>query len=126
MKIEEEKNKWHNLCKLFKDIDIFYYPEYGKLFELHGDGQPFLFVYYQSSKDLVIYPFLKRSLNQIAGLQNLNQNLFDITSPYGFGGYLPSSSKVDMGKFFTCFHKYCQDNNIISEFVRFHPILGKY
>jgi hypothetical protein len=120
---ESERDQWRTIYNLFKEIDVLYLPEYGKLFYLHGDGEPFLFVYYQSEKDIVIYPFLKRSLRQVSGLQDLEKNLFDITSPYGYGGYLPSSSKVNMGKFFSCFHNYCHDNNIISEFVRFHPIL---
>jgi len=118
-----DRKKWFDLYQSFRDVDIFYYPEYAKLFEIHGDGEAFLFVYYQSSKDIVIYPFLKRSLRQISWLKDIEHNLYDITSPYGYGGYLPSSSIIDMEKFFTCFHNYCKDNNIISEFVRFHPIL---
>jgi serine/alanine adding enzyme len=119
----DERNKWLEICQFFSEIDVFYYPEYGKLFELHGDGEPLLFVYYQSEKDIIIYPFLKRPLRQISGLHNIKENLFDITSPYGYGGYLPSSSNIDMERFFAAFHNYCKGNNIISEFVRFHPVL---
>ena len=118
-----ERNIWRSLYKSFENIDIFYYPEYAKLFELHGDGEAFLFVYYQSPKDIVIYPFLKRSLRQTPGFKNININLFDITSPYGYGGYLRNSESVNMEQFFDCFHQYCLNNNIISEFIRFHPIL---
>ena len=115
-----ERAKWKSICESFENIDIFFYPEYAKLFELHGDGEPFLFVYYHSPKDIVIYPFLKRSLFQ---MHDNNINLFDITSPYGYGGYLRNSETVDMEQFSDCFQEYCKENNMISEFIRFHPIL---
>jgi serine/alanine adding enzyme len=118
-----ERSIWSSLYKSFNKIDIFYYPEYLKLFELHGDGEAFLFVYYQSPQDIVIYPFLKRSLRQTPWFKNIKVNLFDITSPYGYGGYLRNSESVNMEQFFNCFHQYCLNNNIISEFIRFHPIL---
>jgi lipid II:glycine glycyltransferase (peptidoglycan interpeptide bridge formation enzyme) len=90
---------------------------------MHGDGEAFLFVYYQSPKDIVIYPFLKRSLWQTPGFENVKLNLFDITSPYGYGGYLRNSELVNMEQFSDCFCEYCKENNIVSEFIRFHPII---
>ena len=50
MKIKMKRDKWAEIYRSFDDIDIFYLPEYAKLFELHGDGEPFLFIYYQSKK----------------------------------------------------------------------------
>ncbi len=118
-----ERIKWLELCNSFKGIDVYFYPQYLKLFELNGDGEPFLFVYYQSPDEIVIYPFLKRSLSQISWLKNIDGNLFDITSPYGFCGYLSNSNNINKETFFNFLSEYCYQNNIITEFIRFHPIL---
>lgn len=119
-----QRQKWHAICNLFNKIDIFYYPNYVRLFELHGEGEPYLFVYYQSSKDIGIYPFFKRTLKNLPGVEKVGEDVYDIASPYGYSGYLRNSDKVNMEQFYDCFQEYCKGNNIISEFIRFHPILG--
>jgi serine/alanine adding enzyme len=119
-----QRQKWREICNSFDKIDIFYFPEYAKLFELHGDGKPYLFVYYESSEDLVIYPFLKRSVSELFRYQKIKNNLYDIISPYGYNGYLRNNNTINMDEFFNLFNGYCNNNNIISEFVRFHPLLN--
>jgi hypothetical protein len=119
-----QRQKWQEICNSFDNVDIFYYPEYSRLFELHGDGKPHFFIYHIPPDSLVIYPFLKRPLNELIKYKNINKNLFDITSPYGYNGYLRNNSSIDMEKFYNCFHSYCIDNNIVSEFIRFHPLLN--
>lgn len=120
----DQRQKWRRICESFENIDIFYCPEYSRLFELHGDGKPYLFVYHSSCEGLVIYPFLKRPLSEIIRYQKINKNLFDITSPYGYNGYLRNNNSIDMEKFHNCFHDFCKKNNIVSEFIRFHPLLN--
>jgi hypothetical protein len=120
----DQRQKWRQLCNSFENIDVFFFPEYARLFELHGDGRPYLFVYKNSSRDLVIYPFLKRSLSEFFRYQKIDKNLFDITSPYGYNGYLRNNNTINMEEFYNHFHDYCNNNNIISEFVRFHPLLN--
>ncbi|MDD3579944.1 MAG: peptidoglycan bridge formation glycyltransferase FemA/FemB family protein [Desulfobacca sp.] len=121
-----EREKWRSLCQRFKDIDIFYYPEYAYLFQLKGDGQAKCFVYYESDEDVVIYPFLQRPINELSIFHDLPDYLIDIVTPYGYGGYLQSSSRVDMEKFYAVFKQYCRENNIVSEFIRFHPLLENH
>jgi hypothetical protein len=122
----DERNKWQAIASSFKDIDIFYYPNYLKIFELHGDGKPYLFVYYSSAEDMVIYPFLKRNLKEIIQLDGIMGNTFDITSPYGYGGYLRNTGAPNMEEVYAYFHNYCVENKIISEFVRFHPLIQNH
>src|SRR5699024_5576198 len=48
-----------------------------------------------------------------------------IVTPYGYGGPLVvEGNDMDalVKEFEKEFHKYCEENNIVSEFVRFHPI----
>ncbi len=122
----EQRQKWRAICQSFREIDIYFYPEYVYLFELNGDGKATCFVYYESADDLVIYPFLRRSINELSIFRDIPNNLIDITTPYGYGGYLRSSAQVNMERFYSEFSIYCQQNNIVSEFIRFHPILRNY
>lgn len=53
---------------------------------------------------------------------------YDIETPYGYGGILTDNILTEDTKenFLKTFTKYCNDNNIISQFVRFHPLLNNY
>ncbi len=121
-----QREKWRSLCRSFKEIDIFFYPEYVYLFELKGDGKAQCFVYYDGDRGIVIYPFLIRAIKEESFLHDISPNFRDITSPYGHGGYLRNNEQVKMKGFFRKFHDFCDDNNIISEFIRFHPLLDNY
>ena len=122
----EQRQKWHAICESFPNIDIYFYPEYAYLFELHGDGKAHCFVYYHSADNLVIYPFLKRRINELPIAGDFPREIFDIITPYGYGGYIRSSDNVDMIQFHNQFLDYCRTNNIVSEFVRFHPLFNNH
>lgn len=122
----EDRQKWRSICQSFKEIDIFYYPEYVHLFERKGDGKAHCFVYYEGGNGIVIYPFLKRRINELPIFHDISDNLTDIISPYGYSGYLRNISAVNMNNFINNFHNYCSQNNIVSEFIRFHPILNNF
>ena len=53
------------------------------------------------------------------------KSLFDITTPYGYGGFIIEGIPNDnnLKKFNKEYSDYCRSKNIISEFVRFHPVL---
>ncbi|MGA9822136.1 MAG: GNAT family N-acetyltransferase [Desulfobaccales bacterium] len=119
----EQRQKWRDICQRFSGLDISYYPEYAYLFELNGDGKAHCYVYYESPIDIVLYPFLKRCINEIEIFADIPLNINDIITPYGFGGYFRTSDLVDMEKFYKSFQVYCRQNQIVSEFIRFNPIL---
>nr|WP_254178070.1 MULTISPECIES: GNAT family N-acetyltransferase [unclassified Planococcus (in: firmicutes)] len=53
---------------------------------------------------------------------------YDLITPYGYGGPIieaaDENDKKELAQiFFREFRKYCQTENIVSEFIRFHPIL---
>ena len=121
--VPEQRQKWRDIYDDFSKIDIFYYPEYVYLFDLKGDGKAQCFVYY-NKHGIVIFPFLKRMINDLDIFGDILDNICDIASPYGFSGYLRSNDKIDIDNFYKVFDSYyCKNNNIVSEFVRFHPIL---
>lgn len=103
--------------------DIYYEPVYGKLSEITDKGT--LEIYdHSTERGTIRHMFIKRSLPVEI---DPDQNYSDIISPYGYGGplILEVNGNVEdlVAEFNDSFTRYCRDNKIISEFVRFHPIL---
>jgi len=124
----QDREQWVLELKYLKEssLDIHYRPEYCGLFKDMGEAR--LFIYREGTAS-VIYPFLLRKVNLIPALEGrLKQDLYDITTPYGYGGPLatPAIEESVWGNFCRCFTDYCKENDIITEFVRFHPLLGNH
>lgn len=104
--------------------DIYFEESYGKIYENIEDGESLKFEFecqYGSISNL----FIKREIP--INLEDGNV-YYDITTPYGYGG--PVINHCIEGKkeelvqsYYKEFKKYCLENNIISEFIRFHPVL---
>jgi serine/alanine adding enzyme len=122
----EQREKWRALYGRFQNIDVSYLPEYAYLFELKGEGRACCFVYREADEDVVIYPFLQRRIKDLPLFRHSVDDLTDITSPYGYSGYLASRGGLCLERFFKIFKKYCQDNHIVTEFIRFHPLLNNH
>jgi hypothetical protein len=124
----DSRDKWLDLLERWEGPkpDIHYRPEYCSLY---GDsGEPRLFVC-REGPDAVIYPFLLRRLNLIADLTGKSEKeLYDITTPYGYGGPLGTrgAGKILWERFHLHFDKYCADEKIVTEFVRYHPLLENH
>lgn len=124
----QDREQWLRELENVKELspDLHYRPEYCGLFRDQGEAR--LFIYREGTAS-VIYPFLLRKINLIPGLAGqLEQDLYDITSPYGYGGPLATPAAVEKvwDNFYRCFAIYCAGNDIITEFIRFHPLLGKH
>ena len=122
----QEHDKWNSyLEKLpFSKQDIYFTPEYYKIYENYGDGEGLCFVY-QQGENIALYPFLKNNINQL-GYQ-LEAQYYDIQGTYGYNGILTSSQDKDFREdFFKLFKSYCKEGRIIAEFTRFHPLLGNH
>ena len=73
-------------------------------------------IYYEQDGQRLFYPYIKREI--IDGL-------YDIVTPYGYGGPIWNTDVHDeiVSHFEKSFSHYCQLNNIITETIRFHPLL---
>lgn len=55
----------------------------------------------------------------------LETNYFDIQSPYGYGGPIATTADHDfLVRAWQSYCSWCTDNNVLVEFIRFHPVLG--
>lgn len=103
-------------------MDIYFRPEYALLGSLIDGGTPESFAF-DSEYGSVVYHFIKRQIPQ-----SINDEIyFDIITPYGYGGpcvnpLSPDKRTALVEGFCNAFSEYCLDNNIVSEFVRFHPV----
>lgn len=99
--------------------DIYYTSDYYRMYEHNGDGKGKLFIY-KEGNNIVFYPFM---INEIIGY-NLDKKYYDIETAYGYGGPLTNSYDEEfLENFEHRFLNYCNENDIVSEFVRFHPLL---
>ena len=96
---------------------------------LHGDGDPLL-IEYRDEETYFCYVVMKSDISKCVGFGgNLESNkYFDFETPYGYGGPLcdtviPEASQMTFLKEIT---EYCVENRIVSQFVRFHPLLGNH
>jgi len=129
----EEKDKWqYELNDGIKNNDIYFSLSYCDLYRELGDGDPHLFVYTDKCGDKILYPFLKRKINNLPFVKDrFQKEIFDITTPYGYGGPIHQNmSTAEPGdvikRFRSTFNDYCREKNIITEFIRFHPLLNNH
>lgn len=122
----QEKERWNAIVHSFKDYDIYYLNDYLKAFQIHGDGNPLLF-YYESEELKGISAVMKRdiaSFNMLGSIIPKNE-YFDLITPYGYGGFLFDGilSQTNLQNFEKLYSDLLKQENIVSEFVRFHPLL---
>lgn len=104
--------------------DIYFDENYGKLYEKCENGEAQIFRC-ATKNGVIINQFIKRKIPlKIAGTI-----YYDIITPYGYGGpYIEECYNKDLllKDYEKQFYKYCIQNNIVAEFVRFHPICKNY
>ena len=119
----DRSDKWDEIVKTFNDYDVYYLSGYVKGFYLHGDGEPMLF-YYEEDGLKAINVVMKRDIaldNRFKDKIEKNK-YFDLSTPYGYGGWLIEGDK-ELNNLLSEYDNWCRENNIVSEVIRFHPIL---
>ena len=118
----KESKLWDEIVKSFKEYDVYYLSGYVKAFLIHGDGEPLLF-FYQDDKCKGINVVMKRDIaldKRFKGIIEVGR-YYDFTTPYGYGGWLIEGNEYN--QLFNEYEKWCAENEIVSEFVRFHPVI---
>jgi serine/alanine adding enzyme len=108
--------KWKRICE---QSDIYYSPHYHQIYEGNKEGQPLLF-HCKMHNIEVIHPILMREIP--------DTGYFDLTSAYGYAGpYIRSNNEAYedevLNHFFGKLGEFANENGIVSEFVRFHPLI---
>lgn len=118
----EQSKKWDEVVRSFNDYDVYWMSGYVKAFQVHGDGDPLL-LYYEGNNTRGINVVMKRDIAHDKHFTDSLQQgqYYDFASPYGYGGWIIEGDNVS--KLDVEYQEYCRQNSIVSEFVRFHPML---
>lgn len=104
--------------------DIYFDENYGKLYEKIEHGTAHIFKC-ENENGTIINQFIKREIP----IKINNITYYDIVTPYGYGGpYIDKCINKEklLYDYEKKFKKYCEENNIVAEFVRFHPLYKNY
>lgn len=118
--------KWDSVVRSFPEYDTYWLSGYVKAFQIHGDGEPRL-IYYESKDSSFrgINVVMKRDVADDVRFKGILEPgiYFDYSTPYGYGGWLIDNPLTnDMSRLFEEYGDFCRQHNVISEFVRFHPL----
>lgn len=104
--------------------DVYFTPEYYSLYQHYGDGEACCFAY-ENDGETALYPFL---INPVSPLgYELDKEYYDIQGAYGYNGLISSTdNKEFIEGFWKELNAFCQENDIVAEFMRFHPLLNNY
>lgn len=110
---------WNRVVKSFDNYGVHYLKEYVEAFTMDNNEEPLLF-YYEGDSNRGINVVLKRD---VARDKHFNGKIgedkyFDFSTPYGYGGWIFENGQ-NHAECFDAYLKWCLDNNILCEFVRF-------
>lgn len=105
------------------DMDIYFKPEWGIVNQFIEPGTAKVFECRNEYGSIRNQFILRRIPHLLDGKQ-----FYDITSPYGYGGpYIADCKEGRKDELIKAYEEqfasFCNENDIISEFVRFHPII---
>lgn len=121
----EQSEQWDAIVRSFKDHDVYWLSGYVKAFQIHGDGEPLLF-HYEKDETRGINVVMKRDVAKDEQFKGKIEGgkYFDFATPYGYGGWIIEGENTD--GLFKAYEGWLGRNGIISEFVRFHPMVKNH
>lgn len=120
----QDKIKWRSIIEEFEQKDIYYCPEYIEAFRRNGDGTPIL-IYGKHKKTKFCNVVMKRNITPTDDYEVTEWG--DFTTPYGYGGILIQNPEEEAVKVLQeQYSEFCVNNNVVCEFVRFHPVTQNY
>jgi len=111
--------------------DVYYDLDYLRAAAIHETGGVHLTLF-EHSDGLVAYPFVLRPVPDLQGVRIPSHGWTDVITPFEFGGplALPAGESADgdalQAAFVAAFDVYLRDVHVVSEFVRFHPLLAAH
>ena len=121
-----DQDEWNGYLARLHKSDLYFLPEYHEACEANGDGQALAFVASEGAQ-LLYYPFLMRPIDTIGkfpvkGVWN------DLSTAYGYTGPLssPEADPSFLARAWSDFSGWCNANRVVSEFVRFNPLLNNH
>lgn len=123
--LENNFSAYVRLFEAAKKKSVYHLPSYLNAAQI-GEKYPIEIMVVNNQNEFAMLPFVKKKINDLHLFKDLSKKYCDVTSPYEYASPLSSSSdpKVINSLFlqlFVLMDCYCNDENIISEFIRFDP-----
>lgn len=121
----EQAEQWDTVVRSFKEYDVYWLSGYVKAFQIHGDGDPLLF-FFEDGSTRGINVVMKRDIAKDERFKGLieEDQYYDFATPYGYGGWIIEGEETE--NLFKAYSTWLEKNGIISEFVRFHPMIRNH
>lgn len=121
----EQSEHWDTIVRSFSDYDIYWLSGYVKAFQIHGDGEPLLF-FYEDGNTRGINVVMQRDVSNDPHFKGKIEDgkYFDFATPYGYGGWIIEGENTE--GLFDSYESWTVKNGIVSEFVRFHPMIKNH
>lgn len=118
----EQHEQWDSIVRSFVDYDVYWLSGYVNAFRIHGDGEPLL-ISYDDGSTRGINVAMKRDIAKDRHFKGILEEgvYYDLSSPYGYGGWIIEGE--DKANLFKAYADWISRNKIVSEFVRFHPMI---
>lgn len=120
-----DREAWNAVVQSFARYDVYYINEYVSAFRYANDGLPLL-LYYCGDSMRLCYAVQQRDITEDERFRGILEpgRYSDWATPYGYGGPLTDRfSQPDLTELFRLLFEYCRSNHIVSQFIRFHPLL---
>ena len=118
--VPAQYDEWSQIYSSWSSAEVYAHPNYVRLY---ADGQTqAMCAVLESHNGSVLFPFLLRSIDAEAFPASVKEDAFDLTTPYGYGGpffWNGNRPKALAEQFWTEFDRWSENNNVVSEFVRF-------
>ena len=121
----EQAEQWDAVVRSFPTYDAYWLSGYVRAFMIHGDGEPLL-ILYEDGGTRGINVVMKRDIAKDAAFAgSVPEGIcYDFSTPYGYGGWLIEGKETE--KLFRAYSEWIGEQGIISEFVRFHPMIRNH
>jgi hypothetical protein len=116
-----DRDQWLALQQSAGADDVYYLPEYHRLYEFQG--VQCLAYATSAGGESLFHPFLLRPIARIGAI-DAPPGLSDIETVYGYSGPVATTTSPDfLGEAWQGFEDWCGEQNVVCEFLRFHPVL---
>lgn len=121
----EQSEQWDAVVRSYKEYDVYWLSGYVKAFQIHGDGEPLMF-HYEGQDVRGTNVVMKRDVAKDERFKGkiTEGQYFDFATPYGYGGWIIEGENTE--ELFKAYEGWIEKNGIISEFVRFHPMIKNH
>lgn len=125
----QDDAEWLAAVRRMPRHDLTHLPAFARVYEDKGDGVAACLVY-DSAAGTVVYPHIRRPLCGLPFSHPYGGHC-DMVTPYGYGGPLHDAADAVtaarlLGDFRTAVSDYAGEHRVVSEFIRFHPLLQNH